>query len=239
MPTSRRASVVIVWRREVAAYFHGPVAYSVGALFNVVAAVLFFSVFFLYGRAELRRFFELLPILYGVAIPVLALRQFGAERQSGMHEVLLTLPTRPTDLLVGKFLALWTTSVLILLPSVTFAVIVLLLGPLDVGATVAGYLGALLLAAAISGVALMATTLTRSIAVALGIGLLLCVLLASLEAFAPLLPPALGRAALQLSTAYHMGDFSRGIVDIRSIVYFLSVAAVSLAVARHTVRGRR
>ncbi len=237
--TSRAESVAVVWRRELGSYFHGPVAYSVGVLFTGVAAALFFSVFFLYGRAELRRFFELLPILYGIAIPVLALRQVGAERQNGMYEVLSTLPTRSTDILLGKYLALWTTAVVILLPTVVFGVIVLFLGPLDIGAAAAGYIGAVLLGGALSGVALMAATFTRSIAVSFGIGLLLSVMLASLEAFAPLLPPALGRVVSQLSTAFHMGDFGRGIIDLRSIVYFVSVAAISLAIARHTIRARR
>jgi ABC-2 type transport system permease protein len=231
--------VAVICRRELGSYFHGPVAYSVGVLVSGVAAALFFSVFFLYGRAELRRFFELLPILYGVAIPVLALRQVGAERQNGMYEVLTTLPTRPSDVLLGKYLALWTTAVVILLPTLVFGVIVLFLGPLDVGAAVAGYIGAVLLAGALSGVALMAATFTRSIAVSFGIGLILCVMLASFEAFAPILPPALGRIVSQLSTAYHMADFGRGVIDLRSIIYFASVALISLALARHTIRVRR
>jgi gliding motility-associated transport system permease protein len=237
--SSRQQTVGAIVRRELGAYFSGPVAYVVGALFNAVAALLFFSVFFLYDRAELRRFFELLPILFAVAIPVLAMRQIVGERQSGMYEVLLTLPIRPTDLVVGKFLALWLTAVLVLVPSVVFAVIVYVIGPLDIGATVAGYVGSLLLAGALSGVAIMASTLSRSVAVAFGIALVISVALASLEAFAPLLPGSIGSAFVNLSTAHQMADFSRGIIGAGSTLYFLSVASIGVAIARHTIRTRR
>ena len=240
MRWNRRARTVwTIVRRELGAYFHGPVAYVVGVLFNAVAAVLFFSVFFLYNRAELRGFFELLPILYAVAIPVLALRQVVGERQTGMYEVLLTLPIRPTDLIVGKFLALWITGVLFLIPSVVFAVIVFLAGPLDIGAAVAGYIGSVLLAGSLSGVAIMAATFSRSVAVSFGIGLIISVTLASLEAFAPLLPGAFGSVLGNLSTAYQMADFGRGTIDLRSVLYFISVATVGIAISRHTIRTRR
>ncbi len=240
MARSRRSqTVATIVGRELGAYFHGPVAYVVGVLFNAVAAVLFFSVFFLSDRAELRRFFELLPILYAVAIPVLALRQVVGERQNGMYEVLLTLPIKPTDLVIGKFLALWITSVLLLVPSVAFAVIVFIVGPLDIGAAAAGYIGSILLAGALSGVAIMASTFSRSVAVSFGIGLVISVTLASLEAFAPLLPGAVGSVVRNLSTAYQMADFGRGTVDLRSVLYFVSVATVGLAIGRHTIRTGR
>ena len=238
-PNKRPQTVGTIVKRELGAYFHGPVVYVVGVLFNATAAVLFFSVFFLYNRAELRRFFELLPILYAVAIPILALRQIVGERQSGMYEVLLTLPIKPTDLVVGKFLALWITSVLLLVPSVIFAAIVFLMGPLDIGAAMAGYVGSILLAGALSGVAIMASTFSTSIAVSFGIGLVISVALASLEAFTPLLPPGVGRVFQNFSTAYQMADFGRGIVDLRSVLYFIGVALTGIAIARHTIRTGR
>ena len=235
----RPQTVATIVRRELGAYFHGPVAYVVGVLFTAVAALLFFSVFFLYDRAELRRFFELLPILFAVSIPILAIRQVVGERQNGMYEVLLTLPIKPTHLVVGKFLALWITSVLLLIPSVIFAVLVYLMGPLDIGAATAGYAGSILLAGALSGVAIMASTLSASVAVSFGIGLVISVALAGLEAFAPLLPAGIGGVVQNLSTAYQMGDFGRGIIDLRSVLYFLSVATVGITIARHTIRTRR
>ncbi|MFP4330124.1 MAG: ABC transporter permease, partial [Spirochaetaceae bacterium] len=185
------------------------------------------------------RFFELLPLLLALLIPALGMRQYVSERRGGMYEVLTTLPVGETEILVGKTIALWLATILMLLPSLLFAVTVALLGRLDPGPAVTGYLGALLLAAAYSGVSMFAATLSRSVIVALLVAVALTMVLASLETIVPIVPPALVPLLRILSVTYHVGLFSRGVIDALSVSYLISVAVGALALARHTARVRR
>lgn len=236
---SKGKVVITVLKRELSAYFNTAVAYVAGGIFLVASALIFFSLFFVYGRAELTRFFELLPLLLAFLIPALAMRQFVSERRGGMYEVLTTLPVGETEILVGKTLALWLATVIMLLPSLLFALTVALLGRLDPGPAISGYLGALLLAAAYSGLAIFAATLTRSVVVALLVGVALAMVLASLETILPIVPPALVPILRNLSVTHHVGLFSRGVIDALSVSYLLSLTLAAVAVARHTVRVRR
>ncbi|HQB88536.1 MAG TPA: ABC transporter, partial [Treponemataceae bacterium] len=84
-------------KRELAAFYSGPVAYIVAALFLAFSGFLFFSTFFLINRAELRNFFSMLPILFAFFIPALTMRLFSEEMRSGSLETLMTLPVTPLD----------------------------------------------------------------------------------------------------------------------------------------------
>lgn len=236
---SKAKVISAVTQRELGAYFNTPVAYVAGSIFLVASALVFFSLFFVYGRAELTRFFELLPLLLALLIPALGMRQYVSERRGGMYEVLTTLPVGETEILIGKTIALWLATILMLLPSLLFAVTVALLGRLDPGPAVTGYLGALLLAAAYSGVSMFAATLSRSVIVALLVAVALTMVLASLETIVPIVPPALVPLLRILSVTYHVGLFSRGVIDALSVSYLISVAVGALALARHTARVRR
>ena len=90
-----------IMKRELTAYFTSPVAYIAGALFLVFSGLLFFSTFFLANRAELRSFFEYLPILFSFFIPALTMRVFSEEQKSGTMETLVTLPVTVRDIVVG------------------------------------------------------------------------------------------------------------------------------------------
>ncbi|MFP4409742.1 MAG: ABC transporter permease, partial [Spirochaetaceae bacterium] len=122
-----------LFRRELSAYFQTPVAYVVAVVFLVATSLLFFSVFFLYDSAELRRFFSTLPLLLAVVIPALSMRLIAEERRRGTYEILATLPLRTIDIVAGKFLAVWVTSIFLLVPTLFYAVTVGTIGRLDPG----------------------------------------------------------------------------------------------------------
>ncbi len=236
MPRSR--IVATVTKRELGAYFYTPVAYVAGGVFLVASSLVFFSLFFVYGRAELTRFFELLPLFFALLIPALGMRQFVPERRQGMYEVLTTLPVSETELLLGKSLALWVVTAILLLPTACFAITVGILGRLDPGPVLSGYFGALLLSAAYTGLAILSATISRSVVVSLTLGVALAMLLASVETVLPVVPEAAVPVLRTIAVTHHVGEFARGIVSLTSIVYLLSVAAAALTIARHTVRRR-
>ena len=130
---TRTRATAALFRRELSSFFQTPVAYVVGIVFLAVTATLFFSVFFLFDRAEMRQFFGSLPVLLALLMPALAMRLVAEERRRGTWEVLSTLPVRNTDVVIAKFLAVWVTGLFLLLPTVIFAVTVAGFGRLDPG----------------------------------------------------------------------------------------------------------
>jgi len=138
MKSPRPASLVIA-RRELAAYFSGPIAYIVSGLFLAFTGFLFFSTFFLVNRAELRGFFALLPIMFAFFVPALTMRLFSEEWRSGSIETLLTLPVSSLDVSLGKFAAAFCFIVCMLLPTLSYVITATVLGAPDAGPIIGGY----------------------------------------------------------------------------------------------------
>ena len=229
---TRTRATAALFRRELSSFFQTPVAYVVGIVFLAVTATLFFSVFFLFDRAEMRQFFGSLPVLLALLMPALAMRLVAEERRRGTWEVLSTLPVRNTDVVIAKFLAVWVTGLFLLLPTVIFAVTVAGFGRLDPGPVIGGYLGAALLAAAYGAVGGFASSVARNETVALILGLVIALGLSLLNSFLVLLPAAIVPVVEYLSVGYHFSNFSRGLVDTRSVIYLVTLTVAFLMFAR-------
>ena len=163
-----------ILEKEFRTYFVSPIAYIVIAIFLLVTGWFFFSTFFLFNQASLRNFFGLLPIIFSFVIPAITMRLVAEELNVGSYEILLTMPVTFTDIIVGKFLASVSFVVAILIPTLAYPITVTLLGQLDWGPVVGGYIGALLLGAAFSAIGLFASTLTRNQIIAFITGMAIC-----------------------------------------------------------------
>lgn len=225
--------------RELQGYFQTPVAYVVSAIFLVASALLFFSVLFLYDRADLRQFFGNLPLLLALFVPALAMRLIAEEKRRGTYEILATLPLGTAEVVIGKFVAVWITTLFMIAPTLLFALSVSALGRLDWGPVLGGYLGAILLAGAYGAIGVLASSLARSETVALVIALAISITLTLLETFLLLVPAPLTDVVQWFATTYHFSGFTRGVVDSRSILYFASVIVVALSLAEWRLRGER
>jgi ABC-2 type transport system permease protein len=237
--TARLRSWFALFRRELSGYFQTPVAYVVGAIFLGITAALFFAVFFIFERAELRQFFGLLPMLLALLMPALAMRLVAEERRRGTWEILTTLPVGHTQIVLAKFAAVWVTGLFLLAPTLFFAVTVSTFGALDPGPVVGGYLGAVLLVAAYGAVGVFSSSVARNETVALVLGLVISLALAFLEGVVVLMPAELVSLVQFLGTGYHFSGFTRGVIDSRSVVYLLSVTAFFLVLARHHLDRQR
>jgi ABC-2 type transport system permease protein len=220
--------VLCICRKEFNAYFASPIAYIVIAIFLLVTGWFFFSTFFLYNQASLRNFFRLLPIVFAFVVPAVSMRQFAEELNVGSYEILLTLPLRFTDVVIGKFLASAAFVAGMLVPTLVYPVTVAFLGALDWGPVVGGYLGALLLGASFAAVGLFASALTRNQIVAFIIGMAICFGLTLVDQMAFFLPQALLKTLAYLAADVHFENIAKGIIDTRDIVYFLSVCFIGL-----------
>lgn len=228
-----------LFRREIAAFFQTPVAYVAGVVFLVISGTVFFSLFFLFERAELRQFFANLPVLFALLVPALAMRLIAEERRRGTFEILATLPLRPSDIIVAKFAAVWVTTLFLLLPTLFYAVSVATMGPLDAGPVAGGYLGAALLAGAFCAVGVFGSTIARNETIALIVSLVIGLLLTVLDSFLLLIPAALVPLFEYVSFGFHFQGFTRGVIDVRSVIYFLSIIALFLTLAERRLRAMR
>jgi ABC-2 type transport system permease protein len=190
-------------------------------------------------QAEMRHFFENMPLLFCLIVPFVTMRLLAEERREGTLELLLTMPVTDWQLVIGKFLAALGLMCVLLLLTLAFPITVSSLGPLDKGTTVASYFGALLMAAAFVSIGIMASSFTKNQIVAalvaffIGFGLFL------LGALMGVLPPSLAPIAAGLSIGSHFMNIARGVIDSRDVLYYLSIIFVCLMIAQTTLDSRR
>jgi ABC-2 type transport system permease protein len=217
-----------IFKKEFRTYFVSPIAYIVISIFLIVVGWFFFSTFFLFNQASLRNFFALLPIVFAFVIPAVTMRLFSEEVNVGTYEILLTMPVTFREVVLGKFLAGVAFVAAMLLPTLAYPVTVSLLGDLDWGPVIGGYVGAILLGSAFSAVGLFASSLTRNQIVAFIMGVAICFVLVLIDKILFFLPTPLVGVLEYLGADFHFENISRGILDSRDIFYFLSVTFVGL-----------
>jgi ABC-2 type transport system permease protein len=225
--------------REFRGYFVSPVAYIVISVFLAVTGWFFFSTFFLYGQANLRNFFSLLPITFAFIVPAVTMRLFSEEMNTGSYELLLTMPVSSADIVLGKFLGALAFVAVMLLPTFVYAVVISFLGQLDWGPVIGGYVGAIFLGGAFSAVGLFTSSLTRNQIVAFIIGMAVCLALTLVDRMLFFLPRSALGVLQFLGADYHFRNIAKGVIDSRDILYFLSVCFVMLYGAGLAIEGKK
>jgi len=220
--------VIHIFKKEFQTYFISPIAYIVIAIFLIVTGWFFFSTFFLFDQANLRNFFGLLPITFAFVVPAVTMKLFSEELNIGSYELLLTLPVRFRDVILGKFFAGVAFIACMLLPTLAYPLTVSFLGDLDWGPVLGGYIGALLLGAAFTAIGLFASSLTRSQIIAFIIGMAICFSLTLIDKMLIVLPQSILGFVAYLGADFHFRNIAKGIIDSRDIVYFVSVIFIGL-----------
>jgi ABC-2 type transport system permease protein len=214
--------------KEFKDYFISPVAYIVISIFLIVTGWFFFSAFFLFGRADMRDFFSLLPVIFSFVIPAVTMRLFSEEKNIGSYEILLTLPVSFSDIAIGKFIAATGFTIAMLLPTLSYPIFISFIGDIDIGPVIGGYLGTILLAGAFCSIGLLSSSLTRNQIIAFIIGAALCFLLTILDRLLFFMPEKIISVIEYLSANFHFTNISKGIIDSRDLIYFLSIIFISL-----------
>ncbi|MGD9022749.1 MAG: ABC-2 transporter permease [Deltaproteobacteria bacterium] len=232
------AQVRHIFRKEFRAYFVSPIAYIVISIFLLVTGWFFFTTFFLYNQADLRNFFALLPLTFSFVIPAVTMRLFSEELNVGSYEILLTMPVTFRDVVLGKYLAAVAFIVAMLIPTLAYPVAVSFLGQLDWGPVLGGYLGSILLGGTFSAIGLFASSLTRNQIIAFIIGMAVCFTLTLIDKMLFFLPQSLLSILEYLGADFHFENISKGIIDSRDVVYFLSVSFIGLYGTQLALRER-
>jgi ABC-2 type transport system permease protein len=221
-------NVGIIMRRELASYFATPLAYIFLLIFLILANLFTFYLgqFFERGQADLNPFFSYHPWLFLFLIPAVSMRLWADERRTGSIELLMTLPVTLWQAVVGKFLAAWAFTTLALVLTFPLWITVNYLGSPDNGAILAAYIGSALLAAGFLSIGSLASALTRNPVVAFIVGIAACfVFLVAgfplvLDAFRGWAPQVMVDAIASLGFLTHYEAISKGVIDIRDLIYF-------------------
>lgn len=215
-------------RRELGSYFATPLAYVFILIFIVLASLFTFYLggFYERGQADLAPFFNFHPWLYLFLIPAISMRLWAEERKSGSIELLMTQPITLWQAVLGKFFAAWIFTAIALALTFPIWITVNFLGDPDNGAILSAYIGSLLLAGGFLAIGSCMSALTRNQVVAfiLSVVVSFVFLLAGyplvLDVFRSWAPQALVDAIASLSFLTHYESISKGVIDIRDLLYY-------------------
>ncbi len=239
------ANIYQIFKKEFRSYVNSPAAYIFIIVFLVLTSWLFFRGFFLINQAVLRDFFSLTPWLFLFFIPAVTMRLWAEEKKLGTLEILMTLPIKDHEAVLGKFFAAFALlAVAIILTFPLPLTVVNISDPnigVDMGPIVGGYLGILLLGAAYLAIGLFASSLTENQIVAFIVGVTLSFVLFIIGETIVLfsIPSALVPVFDFLGLGTHFENISRGVIDTRDVVYYLSVIAFFLFLNIRSVERRK
>ncbi|PHY00331.1 MAG: ABC transporter permease [Rhodospirillaceae bacterium] len=221
----------IITKRELYAYFATPMAFVFIAIFVAMTGAFTFYIgrFFDRNQASLETFFSFHPWLYLLLVPAVAMRLWAEERKSGTIEQLLTLPITTFEAVLGKFLAAWLFCGIALLLTFPMWLTVNVLGAPDNAVVFVSYIGSFLMAGAFLAIGMCMSALTRNQIIAFIAGSVVCFLFTMsgldlvLNFFRLWAPDAVVTTIASFSFLTRFEALSRGIIDIRDLIYFLSL----------------
>ncbi len=234
-------NIFAVMRKEFRGYFDSPVAYIYITFFTVLSTWLFMRSFFLVSQATMRGYFGILPWLLLFFIPAVTMRLWAEEKKLGTIELLMTLPLKDVEVVLGKFFASFLFLAVTLVLSLALPIMVSMLGEPDLGSIAGGYLGAILLGGAYLAIGLFVSSLTENQIIAFIIGVTITFLLFVIgEEFVVYnAPDAIVPMLKFLGMGAHFDSIGRGVVDSRDVIYYLSLIGFFLFLNVRSVESRK
>lgn len=220
-------ALLAITERELRAYFLSPLGYVILFVFIFLAAI-FFYVPIVAGEGTLRYFFSNVVIWLVILVPAITMRLIADERRTGTIEVLMTSPVTDAQVILGKFLGSLGFYAVMLLLTVQFPLLLGWVSTPDRGPILTGYLGLVLFGASFLSIGLLASTLTRSQVVAFMSTVMVLLLLILLDWFATISTGTTNTILQVLGMRQHLENFSKGIIDTKDVIYYLSVVGLCL-----------
>ncbi len=235
-------------RRELRAYFDSLVAYVVIGLSMLGLGAYFFGFsmqggFWQVDRATMTRLFDFAPGALCLVVPLVTMGVLAEEKRSGTIELLITMPVKDSEVIMGKYIAALGMCTILLAATLTYPVAMFVwpwhLGPLDWGPIWTGYLGLFLYCAAGTGIGMMFSSFTESQIISFFVTALVMLTLWGLGFLVETLPGATGDTFSFISFQSRFLPFARGLIDSRAVVYFVSIAVVCLLVSFRQLESRK
>ena len=233
--------MLTIFQKEFKSYFNSPIAYIFIITFLLFSSWLFFRTFFLIGQAHMRPLFGILPWLFLILAPAITMRAWAEEKKMGTMEVLMTLPLKDYEIVLGKFIASFIFLITAVLLTFPLALTIYFLGEPDNGTIVGGYLGACLMGGAYLAIGLFISSLTQNQIVAFIVSIVVCFafLIIGEDIVLMSAPAILSPVFTYLGLGAHFESISRGVIDSRDLLYYSSVIGFFLFLNTLAIESRK
>lgn len=232
-------NVISIFRKELRSYFNSPIAYIVITVFLLISGWFFSTNLFLINQATLRAAFGIIPLIFIFFVPAITMRLISEEKKSGTIELLVTMPIKDHEIVLGKFFAALVLLAIALIFTFFYGFTVAILGNADEGPIIGGYIGLLLMGGAYLALGLFASSLTENQIVAFIIAFLIIFVLFMFDKVLFFVPSWLATILEYLSIDYHFNNIARGVIDTRDLIYYLSMIVLGLTLASHMIERRK
>jgi ABC-2 type transport system permease protein len=234
-------NILTIFFKELRSYFNSPVAYIFIITFLLFSSWLFFRTFFLAGQAHMRPLFGILPWLFLILAPAITMRAWAEEKKMGTMEVLMTLPLKEFEVVLGKFFSSFIFMIITVVLTFPLALTIYIMGDPDTGAILGGYLGACLMGGAYLAIGLFISSLTNNQIVAFIVSIVTCFAFLIIgEDFVLMSTPSMIVPLFTyLGLGAHFESISRGVIDSRDIIYYLSVIGFFLFLNTLAIESRK
>jgi len=219
---------LVLWLKEEKALFSSPIAYVMVTVFLLIMGYSFTLALFVSHLTTLVHIFFQMFVLFLLTVPIMTMRLIAEERKLGTLEVLLTSPATEAQIVLAKFAASMSLIALMLALSATYAIVLGVYGNPDWGPIFSGYLGLVLLAAALIAFGLLMSALTDNQIIAALLSLSVFLLLWIIDEYGTLLPSPFDTLVVNLSLSVHFNSFATGSLYFSDVAFFLSAAMLTL-----------
>jgi len=232
-------NVIPIFRKELRSYFNSPIAYIVITVFLLISGWFFSTNLFLVNQATLRSAFGVIPLIFIFFVPAISMRLISEEKKSGTIELLVTMPIKDHEIILGKFFSALVLVAIALIFTFFYGLTIAFLGNVDEGPVIGGYLGLLLMGAAYLALGLFASSLTENQIVAFIVAFLIIFILFMFDKILFFVPTWMASILEYLSIDYHFNNIARGVIDTRDVIYYLSIIVLGLTLASHMIERRK
>ena len=241
--------MLAVFKRELFSFLSSSMAYITIGIFLLACGLMFWffpdTSILEYGYAEMDGFFSLVPYLFMFLISAIAMRSFAEERKEGTYVLLATRPLTDLQIILAKYLACMVLVLFALLPTLVYYYSISQLGlpkgNIDTGAVIGSYIGLFLLGNAFTSIGIFASSITKNQIIAFAIAVFLCFFtysgfdsISHIGAF-----ESVSTFLVNLGIAEHYQSISRGVLDTRDTVYFITFVAFFLGLTKLAIGGRK
>ena len=233
-------SLLTILNKDLKSYFDQPTGYILNIIFVISISFMFFRTIETTNEASLRPMFSMLPWILSIYIPAATMRLFSEEQRDGTLEILFTQPVRGVIVILSKFFAGLIFVVIGILGTLIIPFSLIFAGNLDFGALLAQYLGAIFLSSSLVSIGIFSSSLTKNQIVAFMIALSISILLIiiGLDFINITLPSELSILLQDLSPITHFSSMTRGLIDLRDVLYFISIDIAFLSLTYLNTRGK-
>ncbi len=239
-----------ILKKEITSFFSSLIGYIVIGVFLIYLSLMMWVLpdtsIFEYSYATLDQLFDLSPLIFMFLVPAITMRSFAEEKQTGTIELLVTRPLSDVQIILGKFLACVALLVFALLPTLIYYITIYALGSpvgnIDSGATWGSYIGLLLLGSSFVAMGIFASSLSRNQIISFVVAIFLCFIFYWLFDMVSRVPIFVGKIddVIQMfGVEYHYRSLSRGVIDSRDVVYFLSVITFFIMATKVSLESRK